>query len=107
MALEASFEWIVDSTRRRVEPRAGGGGGRVMQVDFGRTADDYGKHRAGFPEAFFQRLEKEGVVRPGLRAVDFGTGTGTVARGLARSGCKVTGLDIAEPMLETARQLAA
>lgn len=78
-----------------------------MQVDFGRTADDYGKHRAGFPEAFFQQLEKEGVVRPGLRVVDFGTGTGTVARGLARRGCKVTGLDIAEPMLEAARQLAA
>jgi SAM-dependent methyltransferase len=78
-----------------------------MQVDFGRTADDYGKHRAGFPEAFFARLEKEGVVRPGLRAVDFGTGTGTVARGLARRGCAVTGLDISEPMLETARRLAS
>jgi ubiquinone/menaquinone biosynthesis C-methylase UbiE len=78
-----------------------------MQVDFGRTADDYGKHRAGFPEAFFERLQKEGVLRSGLRAVDLGTGTGTVARGLARRGCGVTGLDISEPMLETARRLAS
>lgn len=78
-----------------------------MQVDFGRTANDYGKHRAGFPEAFFERLQREGVLRSGLRAVDLGTGTGTVARGLARRGCAVTGLDISEPMLETARQLAS
>ncbi|WP_224240064.1 class I SAM-dependent methyltransferase [Hyalangium gracile] len=78
-----------------------------MQADFGRTADDYAKHRAGFPESFFERLVKEGVLRPGLRAVDLGTGTGTLARGLARHGCSVTGLDISEPMLETARRLAS
>lgn len=78
-----------------------------MQVDFGRAAGDYAKHRAGFPEAFFTRLEKEGVLRPGLRAVDLGTGTGTVARGLARRGCAVTGLDVSVPMLEEARRLAA
>jgi hypothetical protein len=28
-----------------------------MAIDFGKTAQDYGKHRAGFPEAFFERLE--------------------------------------------------
>ncbi|HEX8698538.1 MAG TPA: methyltransferase domain-containing protein, partial [Myxococcaceae bacterium] len=67
-----------------------------MQADFGRTAEDYMKHREGFPEAFFERLAKEGVLRPGLRAVDLGTGTGTVARGLARYGCTVTGLDRSE-----------
>ncbi|MGZ3458312.1 MAG: class I SAM-dependent methyltransferase, partial [Archangium sp.] len=78
-----------------------------MQVDFGRTADDYAKHRAGFPERFFQRLASEGVLRPGLRAVDLGTGTGTVARGLARHGCQVTALDISASMLEGARGLAA
>jgi SAM-dependent methyltransferase len=78
-----------------------------MQVDFGRTADDYVKHRAGFPEPFFQRLAREGVLRPGLRAVDLGTGTGTVARGLATRGCQVTALDISAHMLEGARQLAA
>jgi SAM-dependent methyltransferase len=78
-----------------------------MQVDFGRTADDYVKHRAGFPERFFQRLAAEGILRPGLRAVDLGSGTGTVARGLARHGCQVTALDISASMLDGARQLAA
>jgi SAM-dependent methyltransferase len=78
-----------------------------MQVDFGRTAEDYAKHRAGFPEPFFQRLARESVLRPGLRAVDLGTGTGTVARGLARHGCQVTALDISASMLDGARRLAA
>lgn len=78
-----------------------------MQVDFGRTADDYTRHRAGFPEAFFERLVRDGVLRPGQRAVDLGTGTGTVARGLARRGCRVTALDISAPMLESNRRLAA
>ncbi len=77
-----------------------------MQVDFGRTSSDYAKHRAGFPEAFFTRLAREGVLRPGLRAVDVGTGTGTIARGLARHGCSVTALDVSAPMLESARGLA-
>ncbi len=36
-----------------------------MQVDFGRTAEDYVKHRAGFPARFFQRLAREEVLRPG------------------------------------------
>ena len=29
-----------------------------MPVDFGRTASDYARHRAGFPEALFERLAK-------------------------------------------------
>jgi hypothetical protein len=26
-----------------------------MRVDFGKTASDYAKHRAGFPDRFFDR----------------------------------------------------
>ena len=77
-----------------------------MSVDFGRTSNDYAKHRAGFPEAFFERLDREGLLRPGLRVADLGTGTGTVARGLAQRGALVTGLDVSEDMLEAARELA-
>jgi len=78
-----------------------------MQVDFGRTSSDYARHRAGFPDAFFERLARQGLLRPGLRAVDLGTGTGTVARGLARHGCAVTALDVSAPMLDAARGLAS
>jgi SAM-dependent methyltransferase len=75
--------------------------------DFGRTADDYARHRAGFPVELAERLSELGIVWPGARAVDLGTGTGSLARLLARSGCEVTGVDIAAPVLEQARRLDA
>ena len=64
----------------------------MTTVDFGKTAQDYGRYRAGFPESFFDRLTAMGVGLPGQRLLDLGTGTGTVARGFARRGCIVTGL---------------
>jgi hypothetical protein len=33
-----------------------------MAIDFGRAAGDYARHRAGFPEAFFDRLISDGTV---------------------------------------------
>ena len=76
-----------------------------LQIDFGKTAQDYSKHRAGFPEAFFERVATFGVGRPDQRLLDLGTGTGTLARGFARRGCEVTGLDPSEPLLEQAKLL--
>ena len=73
--------------------------------DFGQTADDYARHRAGFPPRLVERLREMQVVRSGAHAVDLGTGTGTLARLLAQSGCEVTGVDIATPLLEQARRL--
>ena len=57
-----------------------------MSVDFGRTARDYGAHRAGFPAEFFSRARAMGVGLAGQRVVDLGTGTGTVARYPLSSG---------------------
>lgn len=79
----------------------------MIPVDFGKTAQDYGKHRAGFPEEFFWELRRYGVGLPGQEAVDFGTGTGTIARGLAQAGCRVVGIDPSQHMLEQAAQLDA
>lgn len=79
----------------------------MTSVDFGKTADDYARHRAGFPPRFFEELRTRGIGLPGQRALDLGTGTGTVARGLAIGGCEVVGLDPAAPMLAQARELDA
>jgi SAM-dependent methyltransferase len=74
-------------------------------VDFGRTASDFARHRAGFPPSLFERLLERGIGMPGQRALDLGTGTGSLARGFARNGGLVTGLDIAPLLLEQARAL--
>ena len=76
-----------------------------MPVEFGRTASDYARHRAGFPETLFERLTQRGVVAAGERLLDLGTGTGSLARGFARRGLRVTGLDPARPLLDQARRL--
>ncbi|RZI40888.1 SAM-dependent methyltransferase [Herbaspirillum sp. HC18] len=76
-------------------------------IDFGKTAADYRRHRAGFPEDYFARLAPYGVGVRGQRVLDLGTGTGTVARGLARRGCVVTAIDPASPLMAQARELDA
>lgn len=78
-----------------------------MTVDFGLTANDYARHRAGFPESFFDRIANYGIGLADQALVDLGTGTGTLARGFARRGCSVIGIDPAVNMLEQAKQLSA
>jgi len=75
-------------------------------TDFGPTAQDYARHRAGFPPPLYDELARLGVLRAPGRAVDLGAGTGTMARGLAQRGLEVTAVDIAEPLLEQAKALA-
>lgn len=76
-----------------------------MKIDFGKTAGDYGQHRAGFPDELFSRLANMGHGVPGQRVLDLGTGTGSLGRGFARAGCQVVGLDPARPLLTEARRL--
>jgi SAM-dependent methyltransferase len=77
-----------------------------MQVDFGRTAADYARYRAGFPALLFDELAARGVALAGAKVLDLGTGTGTLARGLAARGARVVALDPAESLLAEARALA-
>src|SRR5258708_24654193 len=76
-----------------------------MAVDFGKTAQDYGRYRVGFPEELFVRLKRFGIGGPGQKILDVGTGTGALARGLARQGCLVTGLDRSSELIEQAKKL--
>lgn len=73
----------------------------MTDLDFGKTARDYRKYRAGFPKLFFEALKTHGLIGGSEDVVDLGTGTGSVARGLAGMGCNVTGVD---PSLELLRQ---
>jgi SAM-dependent methyltransferase len=84
-----------------------------VQVDFGRTSDDYARHRAGFPPSFFDELAQRGLLlaqrgslEEGARALDLGTGTGTILRGLERRGVSTVGIDPSMQQLQAARDLA-
>ncbi len=76
-----------------------------MKPDFGKTAEDYASHRAGFPDSLYRRLGEFGVGKPDQSVVDLGTGTGNMARSFAKLGCHVIGVDIAEALVEKAKNL--
>jgi SAM-dependent methyltransferase len=78
----------------------------MPEIDWSQSSTDYARHRRGFPDSFFERLAARGLIAPGRRAVDLGTGTGTLARGLAQRGMNVVGLDVAEGQLREARRLS-
>ena len=70
-----------------------------MAGDFGVVA----KTISGGPEEFIRRLN----IPVGSRVLDVACGTGNTAIPLARSGCIVTGVDIATNLLAQARERAA
>ena len=76
-----------------------------MNIDFGKTADDYGSNRQGFPKRFFDELARRGLIGPERRVLDLGTGTGTLARGAALAGCRLVALDIAPELIARAKVL--
>lgn len=76
-----------------------------MDINFGRTAADYGRYRAGFPDELFDRLIARDVISPGFAVLDLGTGTGTVARGFALRGCTAIGLDPSTELLAQAQRV--
>jgi len=76
------------------------------EIDWSGAAEDYARHRPGFPDSFYTRLKKYGIGAPGQRVLDLATGTGAVARALSQAGCQVVGVDIAQGQIEQAKQLA-
>ena len=71
-------------------------------IDFGTTAGDYAQHRPGFPNAFFDHVQRYGIGVAGQWVLDVGTGTGTLARGFAQRGCVAVGVDPSSEMLREA-----
>lgn len=78
----------------------------MPEIDWSQSSTDYARHRRGFPDAFFERLAARGLIGPGRHALDLGTGTGSLARGLAQRGAEVVALDVAEGQLGEARRLS-
>lgn len=76
-----------------------------MNPDFGKTVSDYSRHRHGFPDELFEMLASFGITLEHSRAVDLGTGTGTLGRGMARRGAVVTGVDPSSALTEEAKRL--
>lgn len=76
-----------------------------MKVNFGLTAKDYSKYRAGYPDELYKRIKKYGVGIKGQSILDIGTGTGYLARVFAKQGAQVTGVDISEELIEEAKKL--
>jgi SAM-dependent methyltransferase len=78
---------------------------KELDPDFGLTAQDYSRHRVGFPPELMHRLYGYDIGLPGQDVLDIGTGTGSLARLFARAGARVTALDPAVPLLEQAEEL--
>ena len=78
-----------------------------IKPDWDKAATDYARHRAGFPDWFFDRVQAEGLFRPDHRVLDLATGTGTLARGFAKRGGSVIGLDLSAGMMAAAKSLDA
>jgi ubiquinone/menaquinone biosynthesis C-methylase UbiE len=81
-----------------------GEGAPRLWADFGRTVGDYERYRPGFPDSLYHRLSAAGWIASGLRTLDLGTGTGSLALGLARRGLDVVGIDPSDEMLDVARR---
>jgi SAM-dependent methyltransferase len=94
---------------RRSAPMADSDHGTVREygkrIDFGKTAADYGRFRAGYPAELYRRLAAFGIGMHGQRVLDLATGTGFLSREFARRGCRVTGLDLSVPLMLEARRI--
>ncbi|MGO8997590.1 MAG: class I SAM-dependent methyltransferase [Polyangiaceae bacterium] len=72
---------------------------RARAESFGSVAEDYDLHRPNFPDPLLDDLAALGAAA----VLDIGTGTGKVARSLARRGLSVLGVEVDPRMAAVAR----
>lgn len=80
---------------------------KLVNTSFGAAALDDATFHAGFPDSLFERLSAFGIGGRGQVITDVGSGIGSLARGFARRGSRVIGVEPDERLVEQARQLDA
>ncbi len=78
----------------------------VWQDSYDRHAAGYANHLDATLAGPVERVVELAEARPGVRLLDIGTGTGTIARTAAARGASVVGIDASAGMLEVARRLS-
>jgi len=76
-----------------------------MTLSFGNVSNEYAQYRDRLPELFYQQLMDHGVDFHGLEVVDLGSGTGLLARDLAKRGACVVGIEPSRELIEHAERL--
>ena len=76
------------------------------RIDWGKTSADYARHRPGPPPSFYRRLKALDIGLPSQRVMDLGTGTGVIARQMAKQGWHVMASDISAEQVHMAAMLA-
>jgi len=72
---------------------------RRRAESFGSVASDYDRYRPRYPEALISRL----AIRPGLRVLDVGAGTGILSAQLSAAGADVLAVEPDEQMAAVGR----
>ena len=71
---------------------------------FDLHAEVYERARPPYPAALWQRLRELGLLRPGVRVVDLGAGTGQATGPLLRAGASVTAVEPGPALAERLRR---
>jgi ubiquinone/menaquinone biosynthesis C-methylase UbiE len=71
---------------------------------FSDRVDNYVKYRPNYPEAVYDFLAEQGIVRPGYIIADIGSGTGISAELFLKHGHVVYGVEPNEDMLNAAKE---
>ena len=81
-------------------------GSQMPNVDFDHRASEYARHRKVHPGVVNELIES-GLFTPATRVLDVGCGTGNYAATVTKAtGCRVSGVDPSQRMLDRARDAA-